>query len=79
MIEEFEYSSMNAEKLLGRALNDIERKFAPKMLYVKGSLEIPLPCPRVSIIGSRKASPEGIENAKNIAKTLVEKQVIIVS
>lgn len=79
MVEELEYSSMNAENLLGRALNNIERKYAPKMLYVKGSLEIPLPCPRVSIVGSRKASSDGIENAKKIAKTLIENHAIIVS
>ena len=59
-----EYLSMNTEKLLGRALNDIEMKYSPKLLYVKGSMEIPLPCPRVSIIGSRKASPNGLADAK---------------
>ena len=79
MIEEFEYSLMNAEKLLGRALNNIEIKYAPKLLYIKGSMEIPLPCPRVSIIGSRKASPNGLAYAQKIAKTLVENQTVIVS
>jgi DNA processing protein len=70
---------MNAEKLLGRALNNIEIKYAPKLLYIKGSMEIPLPCPRVSIIGSRKASPNGLAYAQKIAKTLVENQTVIVS
>ena len=79
MIEELKFSSINAAKLLGRALNDIEKKSDPGELFVKGSLKIPLPCPKVSIIGSRKASSQGIENAQNIAKTLVENQVIIVS
>jgi DNA processing protein len=79
MIEEFEYSLMNAEKLLGRALNNIEIKYAPKLLYIKGSMEIPLPCPRVSIIGSRKASPNGLAYAQKIAKTLIENQTVIVS
>jgi len=79
MGEELEYSSISAEELLGRPLNDIEQKADPGTLFVKGSLGIPLPCPKVSIIGSRKASPQGIENAQNIAKILIENQVIIVS
>jgi len=79
MLEEMEYSSINAAKLLGRALNDIESKADPGTLFVSGSLKIPLPCPKVSIIGSRKASQQGIENTQKIAKTLIENQVIIVS
>ena len=79
MLEETEYSSINAAKLLGRPLNDIESKADPGTLFVKGSLKIPLPCPKVSIIGSRKASSQGIENTQKIAKTLIENQVIIVS
>lgn len=76
---EVEYLSMNTEKLLGRDLNDIEMKYSPKLLYVQGSMEIPLPCPRVSIIGSRKASPNGLADAKKIARTLIENQAVIVS
>ncbi len=79
MFKELKYSSMPVDVLLGRTLNDVEIKFAPKILYVKGTIRIPLPRPRVSIIGSRKASPEGLENAKKITKTLVEKQTVIVS
>ncbi len=76
---ETRYLSINTERLLGRKLNDIELKADPGTVFVKGSLEIPLPSPKVSIIGSRKASPEGIANAQKIAKTLIENQVIIVS
>ncbi len=79
MLERIEYSSINAVKLLGRTLNDIESKADPGTLFVQGSLKIPLPCPKVSIIGSRKASPEGITNTQKIAKILIENQVIIVS
>jgi len=79
MHKESVYPSISAEDLLGRPLNDIEEKFAPKTLYVQGSMEIPLPSPRVSIIGSRKASPKGLEAAQTIATTLLEKQTVIVS
>lgn len=70
---------MSVSKLLGRTLNDVETKYAPKILHVKGPMEIPLPRPRVSIIGSRKASENGIGNAKKITRTLTENQTVIVS
>lgn len=71
--------SLSVESLLGRTLNDIETKYAPELLYVQGPLEVPLPCPRVSIIGTRKPSPEGLADAHSIAKNLTENQIIIVS
>ena len=79
MLEEKVHSSINVTQLLGRPLNNIESKADPEQLFVKGSLDIPLPCPKVSIVGSRKASTHGIENAQKIAKVLIENQVIIVS
>lgn len=65
--------------LLGRSLNDVERKFAPKVLYVKGPMRIPLPRPRVSIIGSREASADGLRDAESIVKPLVQHGAVIVS
>lgn len=79
MFKELEYSSISVKTLLGHALNDVETKFAPKTLYVKGSMEIPLPRPRVSIIGSRKASSNGLEAAQTITRILVERKTVIVS
>lgn len=67
------------EELIGRPLNDVEEKYAPKKLYVAGQLPIPLPSPRVSVIGSRKPSPEGLEAASNIARVLAKHKVIVVS
>jgi DNA processing protein len=73
-------STVTVDNLLGRRLNDIETKYAPRILYVRGSISIPLPSkPRVSIVGSRKASPNGLEDARAITKTLVEKKVMTVS
>jgi DNA processing protein len=71
--------SITVEGFLGRPLNDVEKKFSPTNLYVKGSIQIPLPRPRVSIVGSRKASPEGLRDSATIAKKLVKKEVVIVS
>jgi len=66
------------EDLLG-PLNDVEKKYAPKTLYIAGKLPIPLPGPRLSVIGSRGATPQGLESAKKIAKTLVKNGAIVVS
>jgi len=79
MVEEIKYPSVQLKDLLGRSLNDIESKFEPKVIYYKGDMEIPVPCPRVSIIGSRGASEKGLSDAREITKILVENEVIIVS
>ncbi|MCL5069238.1 MAG: DNA-protecting protein DprA [Thaumarchaeota archaeon] len=42
-------------------------------------MEFPLPGPRTAIVGSRKASPEGIKAAYEIATFLAGKGVVIVS
>ena len=73
------YPSIQLKDLLGRSLNDIESKYAPKEIFYEGAMEIPLPCPRVSIIGSRGASERGLAEAKEITKILVENEVVIVS
>jgi DNA processing protein len=71
-------STCRLEDLIG-PLNDVEKKFAPKELYVVGPLSIPLPSPRVSVIGSRKASPEGLKAASDISRTLARHKVTVVS
>lgn len=72
-------SSVTVNTLLGRSLNDVEQKYAPGILYIRGTLKIPLPKPRVSIVESRKASPNGLLDARSIAEVLAAKEVIIVS
>ncbi len=71
-------STYTLEELIG-PLNDVEKKYAPKKLYVAGPLSIPLPSPRSAIIGSRKASSEALEATRDIARTLARRGVIIVS
>lgn len=77
--EETPITSLTVEALLGRPLNDVEKQFVPEVLYVKGVMQIPVPRPRVSIVGSRKASSNGLLDAGQIAKTLAEKGVVIIS
>lgn len=71
-------STYALEELIG-PLNDVEKKYAPKELYVAGDLSIPLPSPRSAVIGSRKASSEGLKAASDIARTLAKHGVIVVS
>jgi len=79
MVVEIKYSSIDLASLLGRPLNDIEEKYEPKVIYYKGTMEIPLPCARVSIIGSRRPSEKGLLEAEEITKILIENRAIIVS
>ena len=71
-------ATLAPERLLG-PLNDVERKYAPSKLFTMGPMETPLPRPRVAIIGSRKASPDGLAAAARIASVLSRKGVLIVS
>ncbi|MFY9717911.1 MAG: DNA-processing protein DprA [Thermoplasmata archaeon] len=72
------WRSISAEDLLG-ALSEIERKFAPKRLNIAGRLELPLAHPRVAIIGTRTASPQGVKTASHLAERLARNGVTIVS
>jgi DNA processing protein len=65
-------------ELLG-PLNDVERKYAPSTLFTIGPLEVPLPRPRVAIVGSRKASAKGLVTAAHIASVLSKRGVVVVS
>jgi DNA processing protein len=66
------------EALVG-ALNDVERKNAPKLLYGRGDRWLLRQGPRVAIVGSRAASPDGLRRATKLARTLVSNGIVIVS
>jgi DNA processing protein len=72
-------STLTSSVLLGRSLNDIEERFAPKVLYTAGPMQIPLPRPKVAIVGTRQPSPESIAQAETIASILTREGVVIVS
>jgi DNA processing protein len=74
-----EVSAYSPDALLGRPLNDIEARNAPGLLYTAGPMKIPIPRPRVAIVGTREPTARGIEDADLIARILVEKGVTIVS
>jgi DNA processing protein len=74
-----EIKRLTPSKLLGRPLNEVEKKYAPRVLYIAGSMKVPLPGPRVAVIGTRNPSPEGLEDTAEITKILVKHGIIIVS
>ena len=67
------------EELLGHPLNDVERKNAPERLFAAGRLEIASAGPQVSVVGSRKASPEALDRARALSAALVERGLVVVS
>src|SRR2546425_8978718 len=69
---------ISSMELLG-ALSELEQKYAPERLFVAGKIELPLPHPRVAIIGTRTPSAEGLRIASRLSKTLALEKVIIVS
>lgn len=70
--------ALATEDLLG-PLNDVEEKYAPARLYYAGDRSILDIGPRVSVIGSRKASATGLRHAREIAESLVHQGVVVVS
>ena len=67
------------EELLG-PLNEVEKKNAPEKLFVQGDKSLLRNgAPRVAIVGSRKASPEGLQCASSLAQTLCQRGITVVS
>ena len=68
----------SAEEVLG-PLNPQEKLYAPKQLFVAGHVEWLRQQPRVSVVGARKASPEGVKRAAKLARILTKHGAIVVS
>lgn len=67
------------EQALG-PLNEFEKKHAPQALYLLGDVTLlEHRLPRVSIVGSRKASREGLARAAKLARALVGEEIVVVS
>lgn len=60
-------------------LTDVERKFAPEQLFYKGDIALLTSQRRVSVVGSRKVSPEGLQRTAAVVKKLVAHQITVVS
>jgi DNA processing protein len=77
--ERFECLELTPEHLLGRFLHGPEIRYAAMRLYVVGRIPIPLPAPRVSVIGTRNPTPKGIELTRRLVEELVREKAIVVS
>jgi hypothetical protein len=66
------------EDLIG-PLNEVERKNAPERLFLAGDADLLRSGRRVSIVGSRKVSPEGASRTRGLVKVLVERGITVVS
>jgi len=70
--------SFTPETLLG-PLNGTEKKHAPKELFVAGDTGLFEILPRVAVVGTRTASPNGLKRAAKLARLLAERGVTVVS
>lgn len=60
-------------------LNANEEHNAPRELFLAGDASLLRRRPKVSIVGSRNATPEGIRRAARLARILAENGVVVVS
>lgn len=60
-------------------LSNAERSAAPKELFYEGDFSLLSEGIRVSVVGSRRVSNDGIKRTQRIAKALVERNIIVVS
>ena len=74
----FEVREFAPQDLLG-PLNEVERKFAPKLLYVGGEDRLLRAGRRVSVVGSRATSQDSIRRTRKLVRALVSHNVAVVS
>lgn len=69
---------MSPEELLG-PMNEAERKYAPHTIYVSGNPDMLKEGFRVSIVGSRQATRDGLRRAGKLARIVCERGGVVVS
>lgn len=70
--------SYKPSELLG-PLNDIEEKFAPDVLHAVGDIRLIQTGRRISVVGSRNVSEEGVRRTRVLVRELVANDIIVVS
>ena len=60
-------------------LNEVETKYAPGELYLRGDRALLHKSPRVSVIGSRRATDGGLRRARALSGALARHGIIVVS
>ena len=69
---------VTVEDLIG-PLDELERKRAPKRLWIGGDASIFKSGTLVSVVGSRSPSPAGIRRTRRLARELVRRDMVVVS
>jgi DNA processing protein len=72
------WTESTPEELIG-PLNEVERKNAPERLFLAGDDDLLRSGRGVSVVGSRKISPDGASRARGLVKVLVERGITVVS
>lgn len=72
------FSTVRTDEVPG-ALNELEAKYAPAQLYCAGDLSLLRRSPHVAVIGSRRASPEGLRRAASLTRALVDHKMVVMS
>ncbi len=72
------FEAVLPQEVLG-PLTDMEKRAAPQRLYLRGERGLLANGPRVSVVGSRRASRDGLEKARRITQFLVQRDVTVVS
>jgi DNA processing protein len=67
------------QELLERQLNDVEERYAPRMLHVRGDRGLLKQGVRVAVVGSRNISHPGRLRAQRLARILAAEKIIVVS
>jgi DNA processing protein len=73
-----EIRELTPEELLG-PLNEVESEHAPKRLFAAGDVDMFRHAPRVSVVGSHKASAEGLCRARRLSTLFSSRGIIVVS
>ena len=66
------------QELLGE-LAPVHKRITPRALYVAGDVDLVRESPKVAVVGSRKASSGGLENAGRVTRALVRLDTTVVS
>lgn len=75
----FPENPMTPEELLGRQLNDVEQRFAPRQLFTQGDVSLLGWGVRVSVVGTRSPSDLGRKRAVKVCRLLVDEGFTVVS
>ena len=73
-----EYVTATPAEFLGE-LNEVEAKYAPRELFLRGDRALLRRGPRVSVVGSRRASEEGQRRARVLSSALARHGITVVS